>query len=207
MPINTLSLREKKQAILKLKILDTFDEKLKTKALADISVKEIAKELDISEMTFFNYFGSKKEVLVYFIELWSLEMQMHIEGLEPLEAIYRIFEETAKTIEKNPNLFMEIVATMALQGMSKKDIPIGKAERILRFGVEITHQEGGFPDIVKPLLARLDITQERQEFIYTALFNTCFATPLFMKCPEFSDLKRRYFEQLDFILKEIKCNT
>ena len=69
MPINTLSLREKKQAALKLKILDTFDEKLKTKALSDISVKEVAKELDISEMTFFNYFGSKKEVLIYFIEL------------------------------------------------------------------------------------------------------------------------------------------
>ena len=204
MPMNSLSLREKKQATLKLKILDTFDEKLKTKALTDISVKEVAKELDISEMTFFNYFGSKKEVLVYFIELWSLEMQMHIEGLEPLKAIYRIFEETAKTIEKNPNLFMEIVASMALQGMAKKDINITKAERILRFGVEMTHKEGGFPDIVKPLLSKLELTQERQNFIYTALFNTCFATPLFMKCPEFSDLKNRYFEQLNFILKEVK---
>ncbi len=204
MPINTLSLREKKQAKLKLKILDTFDEKLKTKALADISVKEIAKVLDISEMTFFNYFGSKKEVLIYFIELWSLEMQMHIEGLEPLESIYRIFEETANTIEKNPNLFMEIVASMALHGMAKKDISIAKAERILRFGVETTHKEGGFPDIVKPLLSMLNLTQERQDFIYTALFNTCFATPLFMKCPEFSDLKRRYFEQLNYIMKEVR---
>ena len=204
MPINTLSLREKKQAKLKLKILDTFDEKLKTKALADISVKEIAKELDISEMTFFNYFGSKKEVLIYFIELWSLEMQIHIEGLDALGAIYGIFEHTAKMIEKNPNLFMEIVATMALQGMSKKDIPIGRAERILRFGVETTHQEGGFPDIVKPLLSTLNTTQEKQDFIYTALFNTCFATPLLLKCPEFGDLKKRYFEQLDFILKEVR---
>ncbi len=204
MPINTLSLREKKQATLKLKILDTFDEKLKTKALADISVKEIAKELDISEMTFFNYFGSKKEVLVYFIELWSLEMQLLIEGLEPLEAIYRIFEETAKNIEKNPNLFMEIVASMALQGMAKKNIQISRAERILRFGLETTYKEGGFPDIVKPLLSSLDLAQERQDFIYTALFNTCFATPLFMKCPEFYDLKKRYFEQLDFILKEVR---
>jgi len=204
MPINTLSLREKKQAALKLKILDTFDEKLKTKALSDISVKEVAKELDISEMTFFNYFGSKKEVLVYFIELWGLEMQMHIEGLEPLKAIYRIFEETAKTIEKNPNLFMEIVASMALYGMSKKDIPIGKAERILRFGKDVPYEVGGFPDIVKPLLYKLNLTPERHGFIYTALFNTCFATPLLMKCPAFSDLKAHYFEQLDFILKEAK---
>ena len=204
MPIDSISLREKKYATLKLQILNTFDEKLKTKALADISVKEIAKELNISEMTFFNYFGSKKEVLIYFIELWSLEMQMHIEGLEPMQAIYKIFEQTANTIEKNPKLFMEIVASMALHGMSIKDIPISKAERILRFGVDTTHKEGGFPDIVKPLLARLNIAQDRQEFIYTALFNTCFATPLFMKCPEFKELKTRYFEQLDFILKEVR---
>ena len=203
MPLSQLSLREKKQATLKLKILDTFDEKLKTKALADISVKEIAHDLEISEMTFFNYFGSKKEVLIYFIELWSLEMQLCIECLEPIKAIYRIFEKTALMIEKSPNLFMEIVATMALQGVEKKDIHISKAERILRFGKESTHKEGGFSDIVKPLLVKLKLSEERETLIYTALFNTCFATPLLMKCPEFTALKEHYFEQLDFILKEI----
>ena len=204
MPINTLSLREKKQATLKLKILDTFDEKLRTKALANISVKEIAKELDISEMTFFNYFGSKKEVLVYFIELWSLEMQMHIEGLEPLEAIYRIFEETAKTIEKNSNLFMEIVASMALQGMAKKNISVGKAERILRFGKDVPYEVGGFFDIIVPLLSQIESSQDKLALVYLSLFNTCFAMPLAMRDPRFGSLKGRYFEQLDFILKEYK---
>ena len=49
-------------------------------------------------------------------------------------------------------------------------------------------------------ISRSNITR----LIYTALFNTCFATPLLMKCPSFHDLKKHYFEQLDFILKEIK---
>ena len=204
MPINSLSLREKKQATLKLKILDTFDEKLKTKALVDISVKEVAKELDISEMTFFNYFGSKKEVLIYFIELWSLEMQMHTEGLEPLEAIYRIFEETAIMIEKNSNLFMEIVASMALQGMAKKDISVGKAERILRFEKDVPYEVGGFFDIIVPLLSQIESSQDKLALVYLSLFNTCFAMPLAMKDPRFGSLKKRYFEQLDFILKSYK---
>ncbi|MBA1420554.1 MAG: TetR/AcrR family transcriptional regulator [Epsilonproteobacteria bacterium] len=204
MPINSLSLREKKQATLKLKILDTFDEKLKTKALADISVKEVAKELDISEMTFFNYFGSKKEVLIYFIELWSLEMQMHIEGLEPLEAIYRIFEDTAIMIEKNPNLFMEIVASMALQGMAKKNISVGKAERILHFGKDVPYEVGGFFDIIVPLLSQIESSQDKLALVYLSLFNTCFAMPLAMRDPRFGSLKERYFEQLDFILKSYK---
>ena len=202
MPQTQLKLREKKYATQKLKILDTFDEKLKTKSLADISVKEIASELDISEMTFFNYFGSKKEVLIYFIELWSLEMQILIEGKEPIESIYLIFEETAKTIEKNPNLFMEIVSAMALYGVAKKDISITKAERILRFGVDVQYSEGGFFDIIVPLLIQIESSQKRLELVYLSLFNTCFAMPLAMKNPRFGNLKERYLEQLNFILKE-----
>jgi len=204
MPQTILSLREKKYATQKLKILDTFDEKLKTKVLADISVKEICKELEISEMTFFNYFGSKKEVLVYYIELWSLEMQELIKDAKPIEAIYLIFEQTAKTIEKNPNLFMEIVASMALQGMAKKEISIGKAERILRFGKDVPYEVGGFPDIVMPLIEKLSISKEERFFVYTSLFNTLFATPLLMKCDNFKELNSHYTEQLDAILKGLK---
>jgi len=205
MPKNELSLREKKYATLKLKILDTISQKLKNKSLADISVKEIAKELDISEMTFFNYFKSKKEVLIYYIELWSLQMQLSIEDKTPLEAIYKIFEETAIMIEENPNLFMEIVASMALQGMNKKDIVITKAERVLRFGRDVSYEVGGFKEIMMPLIEKLSIPKEQEILIYMSLFNTSFATPLMMKCQDFGTLKERYFQQVDMILKEYKC--
>jgi AcrR family transcriptional regulator len=204
MPLTQISLRERKHATQKLKILDTFDEKLKEKSLADISVKEIAKELEISEMTFFNYFGSKKEVLIYFIELWSLEMQVLIEGREPMESIYLIFEETSRMIEKKPNLFKEIVSAMALYGIPKKDISITKAERILRFDVDIPYREGGFFEIITPLLLQIESSQKSLELIYLALFTTCFALPLAMKDPRFGSLKDRYVEQLDFILKAYK---
>jgi len=199
-----LSLREKKYATQKLKILDVFDEKLKTKSLADISVKEIANELEISEMTFFNYFGSKKEVLIYYIELWSLQMQLLAEGKEPLEAIYLIFDETAEIIEKNPNLFMEIVASMALYGMHEKSIVVGRAERIVRFGEEIAYKEGGFYDVVMPLLLALNLPEKERNFAYTTLFNTFFATPLLMKCPEFGSLKAHYKEQIDALFQGLR---
>jgi len=197
-----LSLREKKYATQKLKILDAFIEKLKTKSLADVSVKEIAQALEISEMTFFNYFKSKREVLLYFIELWSLEMQLKIEGMESIEAIYLVFEETAKLIEQNYQLFMEIVSAMALYGMPKKDIAIGRAERLIRFGVECDHQEGGFKELMMPLIEDINTPSEQTLFVYTALHNTFFSTPLLIKCPEFGSLKERYFEQINFILKE-----
>lgn len=202
MPLTKLSLREKKYATQKLKILDTFNAKLKQKSLADISVKEIAQTLEISEMTFFNYFKSKSEVLVYFIELWNLEMQLKIETIPPKEAIYLIFEETATLIEDNPRLFMEIVSSMALYGLAKKDINIGKAERILRFGSNLHYEIGGFRELILPLLEQMSIAEHQKQLIYTGLHNTCFATPLLMKCPNFGSLKERYFEQIDFVLKE-----
>jgi len=202
MPLTQISLRERKYATQKLKILDAFDEKLKEKSLADISVKEIAQALEISEMTFFNYFKSKREVLVYFIELWSLEIQILIEDREPIEAIYLVFEETAKMIEQNYQLFMEIVSSMALYGMPKKDIAIGRAERLIRFGVESQHQEGGFRELIMPLLQKANVPKERELFIYTALHNTLFSTPLLMKCQGFGSLKERYFEQINTILKD-----
>ena len=204
MPLTNIPLRERKYATQKLKILDAFDEKLKEKSLADISVKEIALTLDISEMTFFNYFKTKREVLVYFIELWSLEMQLKIENKQPLEAIYLVFEETAKLIENNYQLFMEIISAMALYGMPKKDIAIGRAERLLRFGVETHHTEGGFRELILPLLQESNVPKNMESFVYTALHNTLISTPLLMKCQEFGSLKERYFEQIDYLLKEIK---
>jgi len=201
MPQIELSLREKKYASQKIKILDAFDEKLKVKKLSDISVKEIAKELEISEMTFFNYFGSKKEVLIYFIELWSLKMQMLIEDKSPVEAIYLIFEETAELIEENYQLFMEIVSAMSLYGMPKKDIVISRAERLLRFSVDTQHKEGGFREIIMPLIEDI-VEGEYQTFVYIALHNTLFSTPLLMKHQGFGTLKKRYFEQIDYILRD-----
>jgi AcrR family transcriptional regulator len=201
MPLTQLPLRERKHATQKLKILDIFEEKLKEKSLADISVKEVAQALEISEMTFFNYFKNKGEVLVYFIELWSLEMQLKIEKKQPIEAIYLIFEETAKLIEQNYQLFMEIVSAMALYGMSQKDIAIGRAERLIRFGLRCEHQEGGFRELIMPLIEKVNVPKERRFFVYTALHNTLFSTPLLMKCQGFGRLKERYFEQIDTILK------
>jgi len=204
MPLSHIALRERKYATQKLKILNLFDAKLKEKSLADISVKEVANALEISEMTFFNYFKSKREVLVYFIEFWSLEIQLKLEQAQPLdskEAIFLVFEETAKMIEENYQLFMEIVSSMALYGMPKKDISIGRAERLIRFGVETHHREGGFRELILPLLQTLNIPKERELFIYTALHNTLFSTPLLMKCEGFGGLKERYFEQIETILK------
>ena len=199
--MENVSLRERKYAALKLRILDTFDKKLHGKSLSDITVKEVALELEISEKTFFNYFAHKHDVLIYFIELWSLEMQLLIEGVPPREALYRIFDRTAEMIGRNRQLFMEIVSSIALHGVPPKEIPITRAEKILRFGTDMEYQEGGFSELIIPLLRQMDIPKERHLSLYISLYNTCFATPLLMNMPEFGSLSDRYHEQINGILR------
>jgi hypothetical protein len=99
---------------------------------------------------------------------------------------------------------MEIVAYMALYGMHNKNIKIGKVERVIRFGENLPYKVGGFIDVVMPILNNLNLSEDKKKFIYTALVNTFFGTPIRIKCPDFTSLEATYLEQLDHILKGTK---
>jgi len=60
--------------------------------------------------------------------------------------------------------------------------------------------------LVTPFLTSIISSEEKLGLVYLSLFNTCFAMLLAMRDPKFGSLKERYFEQLDFILKGMKCN-
>ncbi|SFZ98193.1 hypothetical protein MNB_SV-5-1499 [hydrothermal vent metagenome] len=51
---------------------------------------------------------------------------------------------------------------------------------------------------------QIEPSEEKLELVYLSLFSTCFALPLAMKNPRFGSLRKRYVEQLDFILKAYK---
>lgn len=206
--LDKLSLRERKHATLKLRTLDCLMSKLEYKSLEEVSVKEMAKELEISEMTFYNYFKNKKELLIYFIELWNIEMNRNIALAKPLssvEAIFLIYELSATTIEKNHHFMMEIIAFIALNGVPKKDLKISKAEIVLKFGSYFTYEEGGFKELLLPLLTSAmqegEIEDQELQTLFISLHNTFFATPLLVDKDNVSDLRELYKNQLKNILK------
>ena len=81
-------------------------ERLKTKRLRDISVKEVCETIPVSEVTFYNYFPKKTDVLVYILKLWHLEMAWHLKKWEEeknnIEIIEAFFDFTASEIENYP---------------------------------------------------------------------------------------------------------
>lgn len=205
--LDNFPLREKKYATLKLKILDCLISKLDSKSLDEVSVKEIAYELEISEMTFYNYFKNKKELLIYFIELWNIEMNRSIQNaksLSSVEAIFLIYKLSALKIEKHHQFMMEIIAFIALNGIPKKNLEISNAEIILKFGSLFSYDKGGFKELILPLLSSAmekdEIQNQNIEVLFSALHNTFFATPLLVTKENVSKLQEFYKKQLQNIL-------
>src|SRR5437762_5459749 len=71
-----LPLREKKFARVRLAILSAVLQLTRERSLAAISVREICEVAQVAPATFFNYFPSKEDVLVYYMRLWSIPVTL-----------------------------------------------------------------------------------------------------------------------------------
>jgi AcrR family transcriptional regulator len=116
-PPPELPLRQRKFARTKLGLLDAAIRLLDMHPWEEIRVRDLCAEVEISEASFFNYFPQKSDLLVYFIQLWSLEMAWHADRLARraggLAAIEEVFVLTARRVVKHPNLIAEIIAFQA----------------------------------------------------------------------------------------------
>lgn len=186
--LEALPLRQRKFAKTKLAILRALLRHLDERPLESISTKELAQEVEISDGTFFNYFPKKTDLLVYFIQLWSLEMGWHAgraaESGTAKEAIVGIFVRTAAQMEGHPTVMREIIQHMArAEGVAPT--PLTLAERYAAFpnlvGIEDV-PELGFDAIVLPLLikaiARRELPKLDVELAMLGLASLFFGVPL-----------------------------
>ncbi len=131
--MSELSLRDRKYASTKADLMNAVLARLSTERLADIKVRDICDEVMVSEPTFFNYFPSKTDVIVYRIQLWSIEVLWNIDqqlqqGASHLDAIRHMFAVTAQVSVETPGMMAEIVAYQALQREKMSFTPLKPAE-------------------------------------------------------------------------------
>ena len=157
--LKKIPLREKKFAQTRISLKEALLEKLKSQTLEEVSVKELCEEVQISEGTFFNYFPEKKDLLVYYVQIWSIEMVVHIatktKKIKGKNVLEEIFQKTAHEMKENPRVMAEI---LAFQGQTKSPIKIKQittAEKLMLFpehpNVEEIASEGIRPIIVNAL--------------------------------------------------------
>ena len=132
-----LPLREKKFARVRLTILSVILQLTKERSLADISVREICELAQVAPATFFNYFRSKEDVLVYYMQLWSIPVTLQCRAVAAqgtvLDAVVAVFDYTAHEMEQYPRLMFEIIAYIA-HATEPPHLPsLTRAERLLAF--------------------------------------------------------------------------
>lgn len=158
---NALPQRQKKYAKTKTALLTAMLDELESKPLSEVMIKHLAQKAEVSEPTFFNYFDSKSDMLVYFIQMWSIEMQAlaaecEKDATSSVETIKKIFAKTTQQITMHPQIMREIISFQAQHTITKVH-EITNAEKWYFFqdvqNVEMLEGRG-LESILPPLIDR-----------------------------------------------------
>lgn len=194
----TIPLRQRNAANLRLAVVDAIKEKLRDTTLDNIAIKPMCKELGIAAATFFNHFPQKTDVLIYFIELWTVRIEFEAlkktEGVKGKPFIEAMFSLLADDIAEHPRLMLEIIAFIARADSRPTGPGISDADLLLAWpdlsGIEKMparelgailkeHIEVIFESEIKPNAKRN--TAERKTLLFEALVSLFYGYPLATK--------------------------
>ncbi len=101
----------------------------------DITVKNIAREIGITEMTFFNYLAKKEDILIYMTGIWALDLLVlqHKYPLRGEAAIRRIFRHTAERVQQHSRLMVNYIAYLATNEIDNAAYDVEAADRYLLY--------------------------------------------------------------------------
>lgn len=132
MSLSEIPLRQRKAAQTRISILSALLPRLKERALEDIPVHELCREVGISSPTFFNYFDSKGAVLPYFVSLWSLGAHVAMHQAPPgLPRLYGFFDEVAAAMQRHPGVLNAIIGHQQRLMRQPEIVTIHRADRLL----------------------------------------------------------------------------
>ncbi len=220
-----IPLRERKQARCRLALLNAAVDRMREKALADITVEELCQAAEISKGTFFRYFARKVDLIFYYIRLWSIEVtwreRQATGGTSSLSLIEAFFEWTAAVYEDHPRIFSEMIALRAFEPqefarIAENDITmVSTAERLLRFpeceGIEEI-PEGSFHPYfrrnLKAAIAKGELPQDTNiDSVVLSLACIFYGVPLMLDDRVPRNLGPIYLRQLRLLWAGLKTSA
>ena len=208
-----LPLREKKFARVRLAVLSVVLQLMKERSLAEISVREICEAAQVAPATFFNYFPSKEDVLVYYMQLWSIPITLQCRAVAVqrtvLDAIITVFDYTAREMEQYPRLMFEIIAYIAHATEPPHPPSLTRAERLLAFpdlpgaeDVEPQSIDELFTALLKQAVRAGELPSSRETEAMALLLKTIFyGVPLATRREGVHTIRSAYHEALEVLLK------
>jgi AcrR family transcriptional regulator len=207
--IADIPLRERKQAQTRLALLDAVVARLDgSHTFDEIGIRELCDAANISEATFFNYFPRKTDVLVYFVQIWSLDLAWRVRQsastTSARASIETIFASTAREMRAHPGVMAEIIAHQARVSAPVAPTEVSLAERLAAFpdrpGIEEVPAVG-LDGLIPPLLARAVALGELprtldQRAAFLGLAAIFFGVPLILRRFDPEGIESAYRQQL-----------
>ncbi|XDD45506.1 TetR/AcrR family transcriptional regulator [Leptospira sp. WS39.C2] len=136
-PLLQFPLKERKFARTRTKLTFGLLELLETKPYNEIKIIELCQYAEISEPTFYNYFPEKDELILHYIQIWSLQVTVFAEKNKMANSGYgliqSLFRYTAKESKKNPRILLEIISFQTKYKKRPQAKELTLAERYLLF--------------------------------------------------------------------------
>jgi AcrR family transcriptional regulator len=208
--LDELPLRQRKFATTKLSLLRAAVERLDARSLDELRVRELCDAVGISEASFFNYFPRKTDLLLYFVQIWTVDVAWHVLREKPAPssvnaAIRRIFDVTAAQATDHPRVMAEVLAVQARLTTQPSMQPLTLAERLSAFpgrqGIEDVPEHGLdslLPDLLRRAVRQGELPQRTDlraaTLGLTAIF---FGVPIVMRRIDPSAIARTYRSQLE----------
>lgn len=166
-PLENFPLKERKFARTRMNLIFGLLQLLESRSYDDIKIIELCQFAEISEPTFYNYFPEKDDLILHYIQIWSLMVSVFAEEQNLKESGYglllSLFQYTAKESKKNPRILLEIISFQAKNKRKLQQKSLTKAERVLLFpnfpGIE-TISVGGIETILEKAMV---LAQSKKE--------------------------------------------
>ena len=191
----------------KLNILQAMQDLIIDTNFRDLKVKDIAARANVTEMTFFNYFKVKDDLMIYFMQIWTLDI-MTVQLQDPLkgeEAIRRIFSFIAKQITGTPRIMLNLISYLASLSHYPQRTALQAAECYLRHPEQTQLHVEILPNLGAIFLEHLhEIKPNFDHQMNLARLFSCFYGDALIAHITQQDLQLFYTDTLNLIFKDIK---
>ncbi len=186
----------------RLNVLEAVYRLSRTTNFRDLRVKLIVEEIGITEMTFFNYFQKKEDILRYMMGIWALDLLV-LQRKDPLSgeaAIRRLFKHTGDHVKKHPRLMSSFVASLLASEVAPLASDVEPVDRSLLYPDFPEIYEGKVPSGNEMLLQHLAEIEPEGDHTDTLLrLASCFYGDIVVAQTAGLDIHGLYNSSLDLI--------
>ncbi|MFA5315270.1 MAG: TetR/AcrR family transcriptional regulator [Candidatus Omnitrophota bacterium] len=207
------SLRERKHAKTKIAIMDAFIKRLEKTRFDDISVRQICKDVDVSEGTFFNYFPEKIDIINYYMHLEFLQVIWKARKNVPEGAyvalIDAVLENLGRELLRYDNIIYQLIALMIVQQQRPRNLSISNLERQIYLpdceGIEdikVMLPDDFFSECLKEAVRHGELSRDiKIDDLQVSLMTILSGTLLAAKFAVNKDMVYHFRRQLQFLWK------